>query len=317
MALQVVRFEQDGNWAWGVHHAGRIAPIGDRWKTTGAFLSEGGPEAAAATNPAGAIPLEAVHLLSPVTADRDYICQATNYGSHLREIGRDPKDQVHNVIFHKASSCLSGPQDDVIKPSHVQLLDYEVELGLVVGAAVAGAIDPTPQTLHRWIGALVVTNDISARDVQVSHEQFCKAKSYRTFGPTGPFLLLPEPGELARWGELVLTLSVNGSERQRAPASDMIFDPVATLAELSRIRDLRPGDLIATGTPSGVALKVPSAPLMFIGKFLSPAARYKAFVRGQLKNPAYLKDGDVIECGIATPDGTIDLGRQRTRVRAA
>ncbi|WP_189338370.1 fumarylacetoacetate hydrolase family protein [Sphingobium sp. SCG-1] len=316
MALQVIRYEQAGSAAWGVHRNGRILPLDGSWQTTGSFFTEGGPAAAAAASGDGVIALADVHLLSPVTPDRDYICQATNYASHLREIGRDPKDQVNNVIFHKASSCLSGSNDDVIKPRHVKLLDYEVELGLVVATPVNGPIDPTPQSLHKWIGGLVVTNDISAREIQVSHEQFCKAKSYRTFGPTGPFLVLPEPRELERWGDLVLTLSVNGKERQCAPASDMIFDPVATLSELSRIRDLRPGDLIATGTPSGVAIKVPSAAVMFVAKFMSPAARYKAFLKGQLKNPAYLKEGDLIECGIASPDGSIDLGRQRTLVRA-
>jgi len=315
MAIQIVRYEQGATIGWGVHRAGSIVPLSGGWTTTGSFLSEGGPAAAATASGPG-IALSDVRLLSPVTSDRDYICQATNYASHLREIGRDPADQVNNVIFHKASSCLSGPNDDVVKPPHVQLLDYEVELGLVVATEITGPIDPTPTTLHRWIGGLVVTNDISARDVQVSHEQFCKAKSYRTFGPTGPYLLLPTPQDLERWGELVLTLSVNGDERQRAPASDMIFDPVATLAELSRVRDLRPGDLIATGTPSGVALKVPPPALLFISKFLSPSARYKAFLKGQLMNPAYLRPGDVIECGIATPDGAIDLGRQRTAVRA-
>lgn len=317
MALQIVRYEHDGTIGWGVHRDGKVVPIGASWQSTGEFLSAGGREAASAATQAGELPLEAVRLLSPVTPDREYICQATNYASHLREIGRDPEDQTNNVIFHKAPSCISGPLDDVIKPPHVQLLDYEVELGLIVGTAITGPIDPTAQTLHRWIAGLVVTNDISARDVQVSHEQFCKAKSYRTFGPTGPFLVLPDPEELESWGQLELSLSVNGQERQRALAADMIFDPVATLAELSRVRDLRPGDMIATGTPAGVALKVPAAPLMFIGKFLSPAARYRAFVKGQLRNPAYLKDGDVIECGIKTPDGSIDLGRQRTRVRFA
>lgn len=317
MALQIVRYEHDGTIGWGVHRDGKVVPIGAGWQSTGEFLSAGGREAASAATQAGELPLEAVRLLSPVTPDREYICQATNYASHLREIGRNPEDQTNNVIFHKAPSCISGPLDDVVKPPHVQLLDYEVELGLIVGTAITGPIDPTAQTLHRWIAGLVVTNDISARDVQVSHEQFCKAKSYRTFGPTGPFLVLPDPEEFESWGQLELSLSVNGQERQRAPASDMIFDPVATLAELSRVRDLRPGDMIATGTPSGVALTVPAAPLMFIGKFLSPAARYRAFVKGQLRNPAYLKDGDVIECGIKTPDGSIDLGRQRTRVRFA
>jgi len=317
MAIQIVRFQKaKGGPQWGVHQNGQIVPLKGKWATTGAFFQEGGPlEARSASGKP--IPLDSVTLLSPVTNDGDYLCQATNYAGHLIEVGRDPASQVNNVIFHKASSCLSGPNDDIVKPGHVQLLDYEVELGLVIAAPITGPIDPTPATLHQWIGGLVITNDVSARDVQISHEQFCKAKSYRTFGPTGPFLLLPEPEQMARYGELVLTLSVNGQERQRGPASDMIFHPVATLTELSRVRDFKPGDMIATGTPAGVALKVPGKAVMFVSKFLSPKKRFMAFLKGQLKNPRYLKPGDVVECAIASPDGSLDLGRQRTVVRAA
>ena len=317
MALQIVRFQKGkGAPQWGVHTSGAIVPIKGAWPTTRAFFEDGGPEAARAAS-GKAIPLDSVTLLSPVTSDGDYVCQATNYAGHLIEVGRDPASQVNNVIFHKASSCISGPHDDIVKPAHVQLLDYEVELGLVIGTAITGPIDPTVETLHQWIGGLVVTNDVSARDVQISHEQFCKAKSYRSFGPTGPFLLLPDPDEMARYGDLILTLSVNGEERQRGPASDMIFGPVATLGELSRVRDFKPGDMIATGTPAGVALKIPGKAKMFISKFLSPKKRFMMFLKGQLKNPRYLKPGDVVECGIATADGRLDLGRQRTVVRAA
>lgn len=316
MALQITRFEkQGGRPQWGVHQDGGIIPIKGTWATTRAFFEDGGPEAARAAK-GKALPLDSVRLLSPVTTDGDYVCQATNYAGHLIEVGRDPASQVNNVIFHKASSCISGPHDDIIKPAHVKLLDYEVELGLVIGAPITGPIDPTPETLYKWIGGLVVTNDVSARDVQISHEQFCKAKSYRSFGPTGPFLLLPDPAEMARYGELILRLWVNGEERQNGPASDMIFGPVATLTELSRVRDFKPGDMIATGTPAGVALKVPGKSKMFISKFLSPKKRFMAFLKGQLQNPRYLKPGDVVECSIATPDGSMDLGRQRTVVRA-
>ena len=120
----------------------------------------------------------------------------------------------------------------------------------------------TPNTLYEWIGGLVITNDVSARDIQVSHEQFNKAKSYRTFGPTGPFLVLLSAEEMRRWGELVLTLKVNGEVRQNAPASEMIFGPAATLTELSQIRVLQLADMIATGTPIGVALKLATKALM-------------------------------------------------------
>lgn len=313
MAIQVVRFQTASGPQWGVHLDGKVAALSGDWPTTGRFLTEGGADAARA---AGAfdLDLQALDLLSPVTQDADYICQGLNYASHLEEIGRDPKDAVHNIFFHKASSCICGPTDDVVRPAHVKALDYEIELALIVSKSVTAPVEVTDDNLHEFVGALTITNDISARDVQVSHEQFCKAKSYRTFGPTGPFLVLLTPDELRRYGELVLTLSVNGQERQRNVAADMIHKPAATLTELSQIRDLKPGDMIATGTPGGVALKVPGKLAMFVGALMSPIQRSAIIAKRAVKDPDYLRPGNVLKCQVATPDGAIDLGAQTNRI---
>ncbi len=262
----------------------------------------------------GRLDLDGLELLSPVTRDGDFVCQATNYRSHLAEIGRDPDHVAFNVFFHKASSSICGPTDDIVKPAHVRLLDYEVELALVVGQYITGPIDATEENLGQWICGLVITNDISARDVQISHEQFNKSKSYRTFGPTGPWLWLADGDELARWRELRLTLKVNGEERQNSLASDMVFGPIETLNELSHIRDLKPGDMIATGTPSGVALTLPSKEVMAASRTASPAERYAMFLESQKTVSEYLNAGDLVEATIRTDDGTIDLGIQRNRV---
>ena len=178
----------------------------------------------------------------------------------------------------------------------------------------AHPVDVTPNTLYEWIGGLVITNDVSARDIQVSHEQFNEAKSYRTFGPTGYFLVLLSAEEMRRWGELVLTLKVNGEVRENAPASEMIFGPAATLTELSQIRVLQLADMIATGTPIGVALKLAPKALMMATRLMSPEARFKAFMKSQLEHDRYLQPGHELETTIATPDGEIDLGVQRNTI---
>jgi len=313
MAIQVVRFQTASGPQWGVHSNGKVAALSGDWPTTGLFLTEGGVEAASAVI-AFDLGLDELKLLSPLTQDADYICQGLTYASHLKEIGRDPKDAIHNIFFHKASSCICGPTDDVVRPAHVQALDYEIELALIVSRPITSPVEVTDENLHEFVGALTITNDISARDVQVSHEQFCKAKSYRTFGPTGPFLVLLSPDELRRYGELVLTLSVDGQERQRNVAADMIHKPAATLTELSQIRDLKPGDMIATGTPGGVALKVPGKLAMFVGALMSPVQRSEIIAKRAVKDPDYLRPGNILTCQVATPDGEIDLGRQENKI---
>lgn len=313
MGRKLVRFEQAGDIRWGLVEGDSILELDTRARSLGEVLKQ---DADGLVQTGAQVALTSVHLLSPVTPDGDYICQATNFRSHMREIHRDPDKAVYNVFFQKAASCICGPTDDIIRPRHVQLLDYEVELALVIKAPITGPITATEDTLGNWLAGYVLTDDITARDVQISHEQFHKSKSYRTFGPTGPHIWLAEPADFRRWRDLRLTLSVNGEERQNDFASDMIFDPVQTVNELSRIRDMKPGDIIATGTPSGVALQVPPKPMLFLANLMSPAKRFRMFLKSQLKSDKYLQPGHVVECQIGTDDGKIDLGRQRNTVRA-
>ena len=318
MPIQVARIDSSEGPQWAVHQGGRLAPIRADWPTTGSFLTEGGGEAARSASledPSQTdLHVDEVRLLSPLTRDGDLVCLGLNYASHLEEIGRKNDPPQQTVVFHKASSSLCGPQDDVVRPPNVRALDYEIELGLVVGTPITGPIDVTKADLHEYVGALVITNDISARDVQIACEQFCKGKSYRTFAPTGPFLVLLEPEEMERWHELELTLSVNDEVRQRGKAAEMIHDPAATLTELSRVRDFAPGDLIATGTPAGVALKAPSPLKAKLAALLSAERRGELVAKMASKDPSYLRPGDVITASIATADGAIDLGTQRNQV---
>jgi 2-keto-4-pentenoate hydratase/2-oxohepta-3-ene-1,7-dioic acid hydratase in catechol pathway len=208
-----------------------------------------------------------------------------------------------------------APADtDVVRPPHVRLLDYEVEIGLVLRRAVTGPVKVTRDNLADYVGALVLHNDVSARDVQLPQTQFYKGKSYRTFGPTGPWLTLVDAADLARLDEIELCLTVNGATRQHAFAADLSYKPAETLTELSELQDMAPGDLIVTGTPGGTAVKAPGSLKMLIARLLPDAKRWQLFINNALKDPDYLQDGDDMQAWAKTPDGQIDLGAQRNRI---
>ncbi|WP_419667724.1 fumarylacetoacetate hydrolase family protein [Streptomyces sp. 2-1] len=253
--------------------------------------------------------------LSPVTTPCRVVAQMVNYRSHARDSGFT--GDIPPTFFRKASGSVSGPGEAIVRPSHVQFLDYEIELGLVMGAPLPVGTVVTEQDLPSYVAGLVVTNDVSARDVQLTKTQFYESKSYPTFTPTGPFLSLLEPEEFAHLLDLRLKLTVNGDLRQDRTLADMIVRPAQALTLLARFQTLDPGDLLLTGTPGGTALKAPPKAVEKVGALLPPALKWKAFFRSQARNPHYLRDGDLITAAIATPDGRIDLGEQRTTVTDA
>jgi 2-keto-4-pentenoate hydratase/2-oxohepta-3-ene-1,7-dioic acid hydratase in catechol pathway len=261
------------------------------------------------------VPVDSLTLMSPVTAPCRVVAQMTNYASHVTDAGMDPKS-IPLTFFRKASGSISGPYDDIVKPSHVKFLDYEVEIGLVIGHDIPVGSTITAEDLPHFIAGLVVTNDVSARDIQLPQTQFYEAKSYPTFTPVGPALVLLDADELKRFGDLRLRLRVNGELRQDMLVDgDMIYRPLQALQSLTRFQRLDAGDLVMTGTPAGTALSAPPKPVEIIGNLLPPAVKWKAFFKRQANNPRYLSHGDVIELGVATDDGAIDLGSQRTTVR--
>lgn len=256
-------------------------------------------------------------LQAPVTAPCRVVAQMTNFVSHIEDSGLDPAT-VPMTFFRKTSHSISGPTGDIVKPSHVSFLDYEVEIGLVIGNDIPVGSTITADNVADHVAALVVTNDVSARDLQLPKTQFFEAKSYPTFTPTGPRLVVLEPGDWERFEELRLELRVNGEIRQDAlVGEDMLYKPLEALQSLAKFQPLAAGDLVLTGTPGGTALKAPPKPVEIIGALLPPATRWKAFFRAQAKNARYLADGDVVEASIRTADGKLDLGRQRTTVRHA
>lgn len=302
--------------AWWAQTATGAVRIDTSATTTGELLADR-TAIDAATRGGEAVPVDSLDLLSPVTAPCRVVAQMTNFASHVKDAGMDPKT-IPLTFFRKTSGSISGPFDDIVKPQHVKFLDYEVEIGLVIGRELPVGTEVTESNLADHVAGLVVTNDVSARDIQLPQTQFYEAKSYPTFTPVGPALVLLTADELKRFGDLRLELRVSGEVRQNRPVDgDMIYKPLQALQSLARFQHLSPGDLVLTGTPAGTALSAPPKPVEIIGSLLPPAMKWKAFFSRQAGNPKYLQHGDVVELSVTTDDGAIDLGTQRTSVRYA
>jgi 2-keto-4-pentenoate hydratase/2-oxohepta-3-ene-1,7-dioic acid hydratase in catechol pathway len=292
---------------WWVQTATGAARIRTDATTTRELLSDRAAIEDAAHN-IGPVPVASLALLSPITTPCRVVAQATNYASHVKDVGRDPA-KTPLTFFRKASGSVCGPFDDIVKPEHVALLDYELEIGLVIGRELPVGTEVTAANLADYVSALVVTNDVSARDVQITNAQFFESKSYPTFTPVGPALVVVDAEELKRFGELRLQLRVNGQVRQdMVIEGDILYPPLQALQALTKFQKLEAGDILLTGTPVGTALTLhgiaPKGDIDVLA-FLSAQAE---------NNPNYLHHGDVVEATVATDDGAIDLGVQRNVV---
>ena len=230
-----------------------------------------------ATNQAKAARLPASERLgSAIARPSKIICIGLNYRDHAKETGAElPKEPV---IFFKATTALCGPNDDVAIPRGGSKLDWEVELGIVIGRK-AQHVAAKDSLAH--VAGFVLHNDYSERSFQLERSgQWVKGKSCDTFAPVGPWLVTTD--EFADCQRLGLWLDVNGVRRQSGNTSNMAFGVAELVSYLSQFMTLLPGDLISTGTPAGVALGMPT--------------------------PVFLVEGDVVECGI---DG---LGSARQKV---
>lgn len=313
MALNIIHFSLYGRAHWGVIRNGEITPIPGAFPTTAEFLR---------ANPVEMLRLlddptlheKEVQLLSPITRNQQFVCQGANYRRHMIESGMDPDAKAFNMVFSKASGCIVPSDSDVVRPKHVRFLDYEIELGLVLKRDIHGPLKVTEKNLHDYVAGIVIVNDYSARDVQIPQMQFYKGKSYRTFGPVGPYLCLLEPADMAKLKELQLTLTVNDQVRQHDTTRNLVYGPAETLSELSGVHDLYAGDLLATGTPAGCALSVPSPAKQRAVGLLPEKTKWQLFLKIQAKRPQYLQPNDRVEATIRSFDGTIHLGRQRNRV---
>jgi 2-keto-4-pentenoate hydratase/2-oxohepta-3-ene-1,7-dioic acid hydratase in catechol pathway len=313
MPRTLIRYLEGGSPHWGVQFGQLIAPLPAGAASTGEVLTHHWEQIWSAAPAQATVRREHVQLLAPVTTNQQFICQGVNYRSHVEESGLKAENFPFNTIFTKAPSCITAADAPVARPPQVQLLDYEIELGLVLRRDAPAGTQVSTDDLAPWLAGVTIVNDLSARDVQLPQGQFYKGKSFRGFGPVGPALVLLTAAEWARWPELHMRLAVNGQTRQDAYCREMIHGPAATLTELASVHDLNAGDLIATGTPAGCAARAPGKFTMFIFRHLvSEATKWRLFIQKGRKNPAYLRPGDRISASIRTDDGIMDLGEQTT-----
>jgi 2-keto-4-pentenoate hydratase/2-oxohepta-3-ene-1,7-dioic acid hydratase in catechol pathway len=177
----------------------------------------------------------------PVKASK-IIAIGRNYAAHARELGHDVP--AVPIVFFKPPSALIGPDDPIVLPSQSAQVEFEAEVGVVIGRRTR---DATAADAERAIGGIVCVNDVTARDLQRTDGQWGRAKGFDTFCPVGPRV-----ASGLDWRTLEVIGRVNGRERQRAPVSDMIFSIPTLIQFLSGVMTLEPGDLICTGTPAGV-----------------------------------------------------------------
>ena len=318
MAIHLVRFADGTRARWGVQTAGGIAPLEGEYPTTAALIAGGEADWRAAAARAPALRPGELQLLSPVTAPARVLCQGANYRQHMLESGLDPDAKHFNMFFEKSDASIAPPMGAIVRPAHVRLLDYEVELALVLKGAVSGPVTVTEASLPEHVFGLTIANDVSARDVQLPQTQFFKGKSYRGFCPLGPVLAVLERHEYALLHRLQLTLRVNDQVRQRDSTANLVYKPAETLSELSTFSDLSPGDVLLTGTPAGCALRAPPPLLRRLMQALLPEPTlWATFTRMQARRREYLQPGDEVRSSIRSEDGALDLGEQRHRVEAA
>ena len=212
-------------------------------------LSPSGLARLAALDPAS-LPVVArdVRLGAPIPRPGKFIGIGLNYADHAEEAGLPIPEQP--IVFYKASSCISGPNDDILHPRGSDRLDYEVEFAFVIGT---GGRYITREAAWDHIAGYTLVNDISERTFQMDRGGlWSKGKSFDTFGPTGPYLVTKD--EIPAPQNHPLQASVNGEIRQSGTTETMIFDIPSIIEHLSLYQTLEPGDLVCTGTPPGVGM---------------------------------------------------------------
>lgn len=252
--------------------ADKADPAGVDVSSAVAFIASGEKARAAArrwlTNPPASAVVNDAKLLAPIPRPaRNVFCIGRNYVDHVQELDNDLPTKA--TFFTKQPNAVIGPDAEVsVRRDVTAKLDYEVELTLIIGKPGA---DIAPANAFDHIWGYTIANDVTARDLQTEHVQWFKGKALDTTCPIGPWIVSRD--EVADVKALELSLSVNGERRQTGRVELMIFDIPAIIATLSKGMALEPGDVIITGTPSGVG--------------------------HGMKPPKYLNDGDVVTCTIS------------------
>jgi 2-keto-4-pentenoate hydratase/2-oxohepta-3-ene-1,7-dioic acid hydratase in catechol pathway len=319
----IVRYEDGHGSRWGrlvgaaplsPEDEVRLLPLPWQAETTATLLKA--LQLSAVQDDLNAATIRASALLSPITADATLVCQGLNYASHAQEARHG--DRKSNLIFGKASSSITGPYAAIIRPTEVELLDYEVEFALVMRRALGAGDGVSIHNIGEYVAGIVLCNDVSARDVQFGESllQWYRGKSYRTFCPVGPALWLLDPAEVApALDALNLTLAVNGESRQKASSQQLIFKPVETLNYVGSVMDLKAGDLLLTGTPGGVTAPVTPRMVEIIQTHLMHDEVRRDQLRAEMtKGRRFLRHGDIVTATLSDASTGQLLGGLRNPV---
>ena len=281
--MKLVRYGPPGKEKPGmIDAAGLIRDLSRKVKDIdGTTLAPASLAALRKLDPKKLPPVKGRPRLGPCVArPTQFVAIGLNYIDHAKETGSPIPE--HPVVFFKSPSCISGPNDNIIQPEGSTSLDWEVELGVVVGRTARYVEEKNGL---KYVAGYCLINDVSEREFQLkrSGTQWSKGKGCDSFGPIGPWLLtadeIKDPQNLDMW------LDVNGERRQTGNTRTMIFSIAKLISDVSHYMTLQPGDVITTGTPPGVGL-------------------------GMKPMPVYLKPGDTVDLGIE------GLGEQHQKVAA-
>ncbi|MCW3840926.1 fumarylacetoacetate hydrolase family protein [Micromonospora yasonensis] len=275
--MRLTTIRRDGDTFAGRVEGGEVVLL--PFRDVGELLASGADwreRAAAPTAPS--VPLAGADFAPLTPRPEKIICVGVNYASHIAEVGLPTPE--HLTIFAKYSRSLIGAYDDIVLPPQSHAVDWEVELGVVIGRPVRHA---NPEEALAAVAGYTIVNDVTMRDWQLRTSQFLQGKTFEASTPVGPFLVTPDEVDHAR--ALDMTCAVDDTVMQKASTGELLFPVGEIIAYLSSIITLVPGDLIATGTPAGIG-----------------AAR---------KPPVFLAAGQTLRTGIA------GLGEQANRCVAA
>ena len=225
-------------------------------------------------SPSNLLPLEVTQLLAPISKPNKFFGVSLNYADHIVETGLDKPE--FPTFFNKQNSCVIGPDDVIHRPKVSEKLDYEGELGIVIGKRCRHVIREQASSV---IAGYTIVNDVSVRDWQMRSHTWTLGKSFDTHGPVGPWIVTPD--EIGDAQNLSIKTWVNDELRQNFKTENMVFDCYYLIEYLSQVMTLEPGDIIATGTGSGVGVKMKPR------GYMKPGDEVKIEIEkiGFLKNP--------------------------------
>jgi len=263
--MKIARLVRDGNETYGLVRDGNVATKDNIINQTGVplpfsimdFLFEGWYDEIKDKMSSTVFQdkLEIFTLLNPLPNPSKIICLTFNYPKHAKEQNYESTNEP--VIFIKPRTTLCGTGSEIICPNFVKQLDYEIELAVIIGKTCKNIDEISAKD---YVFGYMVFNDVSARDIQMQDKQFTRGKSFDTFAPCGPWITTVD--EITDVADLQMTTRINGQVRQNSSTNNMFINIPSIVSKLSKVMTLEKGDIIATGTPEGVALNNPDTPFL-------------------------------------------------------